>query len=99
MTELEFEPWEVFVEGRKEGKGEGWGLGAVVLKCRIREQGPPYSPVVLQVGSGDQGLGGWGPKSNQEKKIQDSQFPVRSLGCIRKFQALNSSLSLERLSQ
>ena len=60
MTELEFEPWEVFVEGRKEGKGEGWGLGAVVLKRRIREQGPPYSPGVLQVGSGDQGLGGWG---------------------------------------
>ena len=82
-------------EGRK-GKVRG---GAVVLKRRIREQGLPHSPVVLQVGSGDQGLGGWGPKSNQEKKIQDSQFPVRSLGCIRKFQALNSSLSLERLSQ
>lgn len=65
-------------EGRKEGKGEGWGLGAVVLKRRIREQGLAHSPVVLQVGSGDQGLGGWGPTSNQEKKfsIPSSQLEV-----------------------
>lgn len=84
MTELEFGPWEVFIEGRKEGKGEGWGLGAVVLKRRIREQGLAHSLLFYKWEVGTKVWEG-GALHPTRRKIQHSQFSVRSLGCIRKF--------------
>lgn len=64
-------------EGRK-GKVRV-GPGGCSSQTQNQRTGSSPLPVdLLQVGSGDQGLGGWGPTSNQEKKfsIPSSQLEV-----------------------